>query len=44
MPIHEHELKMIHITYIVPKNDEFHIEIVQVGIPNGKEIKKYWCG
>ena len=38
------EQKMIHITYIVSESDEFHVELLQVGRPNGEDIKKYWCG
>ena len=37
------EQKMIHIAYRISKNVNFDIEVLQIGIPNGEDIKRYWC-
>lgn len=35
--------KFIHIAYRVSKNINFDIHLLQVGIPDAEEIKRYWC-
>lgn len=36
-------VKFLHIAYRISKSINFDIEVLQVGIPNEEDIKKYWC-
>lgn len=33
----------IHFAYSISKNVNFDIELLQAGIPNEEDIKRYWC-
>ena len=35
--------KFIHAAYEVSENDNFDIELLQAGIPNEEDIRRYWC-
>jgi len=35
--------KFIPLAYEIPKNHIFDIKALQIGIPDGEEIKRYWC-
>lgn len=37
------QTKFVHVAYDVSKSDKFDIEILQAGIPNEEDIKRYWC-
>ncbi len=37
------KVKFLHIAYVISKSITFDIEVLQVGIPNEEDIKKYWC-
>lgn len=37
------QTKFIHVGYTLSKNVNFDIELIDVGIPNEKHIRKYWC-
>ncbi|MEQ9302199.1 MAG: hypothetical protein RIF33_26700 [Cyclobacteriaceae bacterium] len=36
-------IKFLHIAYRISKKIKFDLEILQVGIPNEEDIKRYWC-
>lgn len=37
------QTKFIHVAYTLSKNVNFDIELLQVGLANEEDIRKYWC-